>query len=67
MKIRTTLTLTKEEARDGILAAFTDKFPEHTAHLADPETVIEIRQFDIAYEGVVTDPVIAEAIFLEEE
>ncbi len=37
-----TLNLTMEELRAVLLAAFTDKYPEHTAALADSETVVEI-------------------------
>jgi hypothetical protein len=61
----TTLTLTKEEARDALLAALTDKFPEHTASLADQDTVVEVAQFSIRYEGTLTDPVVIEATFEE--
>ena len=37
-----TLHLTRDEARAALLGAFTEKHPEHTAALADPETVVEI-------------------------
>lgn len=37
-----TITLTREEARAALLSAFTDKYPEHTAALADPETVVDV-------------------------
>ncbi len=61
----TTLTLTKGEARDALLTALTDKFPEHTASLADQDTVVEVVRFDVRYEHVVTDPVVVEATFEE--
>lgn len=37
-----TLHLTRDEARAALLGAFTEKHPEHTAALADPETVVEV-------------------------
>lgn len=37
-----TITLIREEARAALLGAFTDKYPEHTAALADSETIVEV-------------------------